>query len=106
MASPIYLSTKPPCSWMMSVIAERYSFMKYTRSGGASASEIDENPARSEKNLVTLRPPSTLLVERLDRPGERHDLAAKYRKWRSSDLPLDLPRDSHRLPANFNTASC
>ena len=45
---------------MMSVIAERYSFMKRTRSGGASTSEIDENPARSEKKMVTLRisPPS------------------------------------------------
>jgi len=45
---------------MMSVIAERYSFMKRTSSGGASASEIDENPARSEKKIVTLRisPPS------------------------------------------------
>src|SRR5262245_3649195 len=60
MPSPIYLSTKPRCSWMMSLIAERYSFMKCTRSGGASASAIDENPAMSEKKMVTLRisPPS------------------------------------------------
>ena len=46
---------------MMSVIAERYSFMNATSSAGVIFSEIEENPARSEKNTVTSRvsPPST-----------------------------------------------
>ena len=45
---------------MMSVIAERYSFMKATSSVGVICSEIDEKPSRSEKNTVTSRvsPPS------------------------------------------------
>ena len=45
---------------MMSVIAERYSFINATSALGAIFSAIDENPAMSEKNTVTLRisPPS------------------------------------------------
>ena len=44
-----------------SVMAERYSFMNLTSSAGVIFSEIDEKPARSEKNTVTSRvsPPSS-----------------------------------------------
>ncbi len=60
-ASPSYLSMVPPSSWMMSVIAERYSFSSAVRFCGASAfSEIVVNPWRSEKKIDSSRssPPS------------------------------------------------
>src|SRR5262249_20861039 len=61
MASPMYLSTKPPCTSMMSVIAERYSFMSATISPGLLFSESVEKPATSEKNevMVGVSPPGT-----------------------------------------------
>ena len=40
---------------MMSVIAERYSFMSATSAVGAIRSEKEEKSAISEKNTVTLR---------------------------------------------------
>ena len=45
---------------MMSVMAERYSFISVTSSPGAIFSAIEEKPLRSEKYMVTLRisPPS------------------------------------------------
>ena len=60
MASPMYLSTKPPCASMMSVMAERYSFIAATSSAGAIFSANEEKSAMSEKYTVTLRisPPS------------------------------------------------
>ena len=60
MASPMYLSTKPPCASITSVIAERYSFIAATSSAGGIFSANDEKSAMSEKYTVTLRisPPS------------------------------------------------
>ena len=45
---------------MMSVMADRYSFISVTSSPGVILSAMEEKPLRSENNMVTLRisPPS------------------------------------------------
>lgn len=56
---------------MMSVMAERYSFISATSSPGVIFSAIEEKPLRSEKNMVMLRisPPSTGILPEATMPS-------------------------------------
>ena len=60
MASPSYLSMVPPSSWMMSVMADRYSLSRAVSSSGVSISDRVVKPCRSEKKIESSRrsPPS------------------------------------------------
>ncbi|OQA88143.1 MAG: hypothetical protein BWY28_01631 [bacterium ADurb.Bin236] len=59
-ASPMYLSSVPPYCMSIAVISVRYSFSNSTSSSGVRASDMDVNPATSEKKTEArvLSPPS------------------------------------------------
>ena len=57
MASPMYLSTVPPCRNTASVITVRYSRRNSTTSSGASRSDRVVKPRMSEKSTVRRRRP-------------------------------------------------
>ena len=62
-ASPMYLSSEPRCSNTLSVITVKYSFISFTSSSGAIASDSVVKPRMSENSTVSSRfsPPSCSL---------------------------------------------
>ena len=65
MASPMYLSSEPRCSNTLAVITVKYSFISFTSSSGAIASDSVVKPRMSENSTVSSRfsPPSCSLPE-------------------------------------------
>src|SRR5437773_8877322 len=82
MPSPRYLFTFPRFRRMMSVMDDRYSLSRKTRSSGSSFSEIVVNPATSEKKTVSsfFSPPSLMLSRSEEHTSElqsHHDLVCR-----------------------------
>jgi hypothetical protein len=57
-ASPMYLSTVPPCRKTTAVMTVRYSRRKVTTSSGCIRSDMDVKPRMSEKSTVMRRRPA------------------------------------------------